>query len=100
MRLSLCRRLGVYFLATVSACTIEDLLKTIEENVSGGAVVEKDEFIEMVRILPTLRGGEPFRSMEETLERIYRSFEAANRVDLYLVRLRCFLSDRLVNCSA
>lgn len=90
----------VTFLSTVSACTIGDLLKTIEENVSGGAGVEKDEFIEMVRILPTLRGGEPFRPMEETLERIYRSFEAANRVDLYLVRLRCFLPDRRLFCSS
>lgn len=85
----------------VSACTVETLLKTIEENASGGAAVEKDEFIEMVRILPALRSGEAFRPMEETLERIYRSFEAANRVDLYLVRLcvkftlrLCWLSSR------
>lgn len=69
----------------MSTCTIDTLLHTIEENASGGAAVEKDEFIEMVRILPTLRSGEAFRPMEETLDRIYRSFEAANRVDLYLV---------------
>lgn len=95
-----CLCVCVAFLGIVSACTIEDLLKTIEENVSGGAAVEKDEFIEMVRILPTLRGGEPFRPMEETLERIYRSFEAANRVDLYLVRRLSCISSRCFACSA
>jgi hypothetical protein len=79
----------------VSTCTIDTLLQTVSENAGEGAAVEKDEFIEMVRILPSLRSGEAFRPIEETLERIYRSFEAANRVDLYLVsrmRLRFLLS--------
>ncbi|TYZ50993.1 hypothetical protein PybrP1_012827 [[Pythium] brassicae (nom. inval.)] len=71
------------------ASKFETLLRTIEENASGGAAVEKDEFIEMVRLLPALRSGEAFRPIEETLERIYRSFEAANRVDLYLLGIGC-----------
>lgn len=70
----------------MSVCTVEALLRAIEENASGGAAVEKDEFIELVRLLPALRSGEAFRPVEDTLERIYRSFQAANRVDLYLVR--------------
>ncbi|KAF1319353.1 hypothetical protein FI667_g13255, partial [Globisporangium splendens] len=73
----------------LSTCTIDTLLQTIRENAGEGAAVEKDEFIETVRILPSLRSGEAFRSIEETLERIYRSFEAANRVDLYLLGIGC-----------
>jgi hypothetical protein len=52
----------------------------------GDAGMEKDDFFAMVRSLPELRTGEMFRPVEDILDRIYRSFQATNRTDVFQVR--------------
>ncbi|POM64821.1 hypothetical protein PHPALM_19592 [Phytophthora palmivora] len=63
----------------LATCSIETLSQALESRNDSSLLLEKEEFIDLVRSLPELRTGETFKPMEETLERIYRSFIATNR---------------------
>lgn len=72
-------------LCAVAKCSIESLMVAVEDH-RGGPEVTLDEFLELMRCLPTpLRSREAFRSVEETLQRIYKSFHIAHRVDIHQV---------------
>lgn len=72
-------------LCAVAKCSIESLMAALDDH-KGGAEVTLDEFLELMRCLPTpLRSREAFRSVEETLQRIYKSFHVAHRVNIYQV---------------
>lgn len=73
----------------LATCSIETLQQAVDDR--GVAPVERDEFVSFVRSLPELRTGETFKPMEETLDRIYRSFETTNRTDLYQLATGCLL---------
>lgn len=71
----------------VAACSIVTLMRAVDElTAEGGPSMEKDEFFAMLRSLPELRTGEMFRPVEDILDRIYRSFQATNRTDVFQVR--------------
>lgn len=72
-------------LCVVAKCSIESLMAAVDDH-RGGDEVTLDEFLELMRCLPTpLRSREAFRSVEETLQRIYKSFHVAHRVDIHQV---------------
>ncbi|RLN53155.1 hypothetical protein BBJ28_00003444 [Nothophytophthora sp. Chile5] len=79
--------------SNLATCSIGMLMCAIDEHAASDSatLLEKDEFVEMVRSLPQLRTGETFKPIEETLERIYRSFESTNRTDIYQLATGCLI---------
>ncbi|KAL3672863.1 hypothetical protein V7S43_002165 [Phytophthora oleae] len=77
----------------LATCSIETLTQAIDvrADANSAAILGKEEFIDLVRSLPELRTGETFKPMEETLERIFRSFEATNRTDIYQLATGCLV---------
>lgn len=77
----------------LATCTLETLIQTVDTYAAAnsGSSLEKDDLIEFVRSLPELRTGETFKPMEETLERIFRSFEKTNRTDIYQLSTGCLV---------
>ncbi|KAF4132320.1 hypothetical protein GN958_ATG18437 [Phytophthora infestans] len=77
----------------LATCSIETLIQTVDARATANSasLLEKDEFVDLVRSLPELRTGATFKPMEETLERIYRSFEATNRTDIYQLATGCLV---------
>ncbi|KAG7384668.1 hypothetical protein PHYPSEUDO_002415 [Phytophthora pseudosyringae] len=77
----------------LATCSIETLTQAVDAHAAAdsASLLEKDEFVELVRSLPELRTGETFKPMEETLERIFRSFEATNRTDIYQLATGCLV---------
>ncbi|KAL8002683.1 putative guanylate cyclase activating protein [Plasmopara halstedii] len=77
----------------LATCSIEILAQTVHTYAAtnGLSIVEKDDLIQLVRSLPELRTGETFKPIEETLERIFRSFEATNRTDIYQLSTGCLV---------
>lgn len=74
-------------LRAVGTCNIGALMQAVDALTADGDVgMEKDDFFAMVRSLPDLRTGEMFRPVEDILDRIYRSFQATNRTDVFQVR--------------
>ncbi|OWZ13643.1 hypothetical protein PHMEG_00012999 [Phytophthora megakarya] len=74
----------------LATCSIETLAQALA-HVDSASLLEKEEFVDLVRSLPELRTGETFRPMEETLERIYRSFIATNRRDVFQLATGCLV---------
>ncbi|KAG2784081.1 hypothetical protein PC129_g7280 [Phytophthora cactorum] len=77
----------------LATCSIETLTQTVDARAAAdsASMLEKDAFVDLVRSLPELRTGETFKPMEETLERIFRSFEATNRTDIYQLATGCLV---------
>jgi Ca2+-binding EF-hand superfamily protein len=80
----------------LATCSLETLTQSVHDLAQGETAqaslpMEKDEFVQLVRALPELRTGETFKPMEETLERIFRSFEATNRTDMYQLATGCLV---------
>ncbi|UIZ22204.1 hypothetical protein KXD40_004970 [Peronospora effusa] len=71
-----------------TTCNLQTLTKTINERAAsdGVSVLEKDAFLHLVQSL--MENAEP---MEETLERVYRSFETTNRTDVYQLITGCLV---------
>ncbi|KUF82922.1 Guanylyl cyclase inhibitory protein [Phytophthora nicotianae] len=77
----------------MATCSIETLTQTVDARAAGdsASMLEKDGFVDLVRSLPELRTGATFKPMEESLERIFRSFEATNRTDIYQLATGCLV---------
>ncbi len=69
----------------MAQCELDALIKTIVEASKGE--MEKDEFIQMIQLLPSIRGGEAFRPTQTALETIYTFFQVAEKKNANLVRL-------------
>ncbi|KAE8880800.1 hypothetical protein PF005_g1651 [Phytophthora fragariae] len=77
----------------LGACSLETLVAAIDqrEDTNRASPLDRDEFVALVRALPELRTGETFKPLEETLERIFRAFEATNRTDVYQLATGCLV---------
>jgi hypothetical protein len=70
----------------VTACSIASLTSVVRENACEfGKQVDLDDFMEMLRLLPEIRGRDAFQPLESTLARMYRSFQVAEKLDLMQV---------------
>ncbi|KAG6614369.1 Guanylyl cyclase inhibitory protein [Phytophthora cinnamomi] len=68
-----------------------DALAAAADSRAAAERLDRDEFVALVRALPELRTGETFKPVEDTLERIFRSFEAANRTDAHQLATGCLV---------
>ncbi|GMF18501.1 unnamed protein product [Phytophthora lilii] len=76
----------------MATCSLDTLTAAIDRAADGPSqMLDREDFVALVRALPELRTGETFKPMEETLERIFRSFEATNRTDLYQLATGCLI---------
>ncbi|KAH7467170.1 Guanylyl cyclase inhibitory protein [Phytophthora ramorum] len=77
----------------LATCSLETLVTAVDARAAmdSASRLEADELVALVRALPELRTGETFKPMEETLERIFRSFEATNRTDIYQLATGCLV---------
>ena len=76
----------------VAQCEIDSLIKTVLE--ANNAKLEKDEFIQMIQLLPSIRGGEAFRPTQNALETIYTFFQVAEKHDAKLVSIELAYRDQ------
>ncbi|TDH72657.1 hypothetical protein CCR75_007448 [Bremia lactucae] len=77
----------------LATCQIKTFQQAVDAYAAtnGNTILNKAQFIQLVRSVPDLQTDETFKPMEETLARLFRSFHATNRTNLYQLLSGCLV---------